>query len=181
MALKFTSKILILPGLGNSDETHWQSLWEKEFGFTRVHQRDWDTPVCNEWIEALDREIARNNPDDVILVGHSLACTTIAYWWMKYKRKIKGALLVAPSDTEADTYPPGTLGFVPVPRTRLEFPTLTVASANDYYVTTERADLFSNAWGSELINIGDAGHINVAAGFGPWPEGLQLLSRLDRL
>jgi predicted alpha/beta hydrolase family esterase len=56
-----------------------------------------------------------------------------------------------------------------------------VASSNDYYVTTERARLFADSWGSELINIGDAGHINVASGFGEWKQGLELLKQLDNL
>jgi len=23
--------------------------WEKEFGFTRIEQKDWETPVCDDW------------------------------------------------------------------------------------------------------------------------------------
>lgn len=38
-------------------------------------------------------------------------------------------------------------------------------------------DLAAN-WGSELVNIGPAGHINAEAGFGPWPQGERLLARL---
>jgi uncharacterized protein len=68
-----------------------------------------------------------------------------------------------------------------MPLTKLPFPSITIASSNDYYVTIERATLFANAWGSELVNIGDAGHINVAAGFGPWENGLKYLQRLDSL
>jgi predicted alpha/beta hydrolase family esterase len=172
--------VLILPGLGNSGEGHWQTLWENQFGFTRVEQRDWDTPVCREWIETLDRKILDCKTSDIILVGHSLACCTIAYWSQYFNRKIKGALLVAPSDTEADTYPPGTTGFSPVPLNKFPFPSITVASTNDYYISHARAQHFANAWGSELITIGEAGHINVASGFGPWPQGLDYLKKLDQ-
>jgi len=35
------------------------------------------------------------------------------------------------------------------------------------------------SWGSELINIGDAGHINALSGFGEWDAGLEILKRLD--
>jgi len=87
--------------------------------------------------------------------------------------------LVAPSDTEADTYPEGTSGFTPVPLIKLPFKSITVASSNDYYVTAERAKLFANSWGSELVEIGDTGHINLASGFGEWPQGLELLKQLD--
>jgi len=179
--MTFKSTILIIPGLGNSGPHHWQSLWEREFNFRRVEQKEWDAPFCTDWIENINNEVKKHNSANVILVGHSLACSTIAYWALKYDVKIKGALLVGPSDTEADTYPPGTTGFKPVPLFNLPFKTIVAASTNDFFVTYERAKLFANNWGSELINVGDAGHINVASGHGEWNEGLELLKRLDSL
>lgn len=175
----FKSTILIIPGLGNSGPAHWQSLWEQQFGFTRVEQQDWETPVCADWIRTLQNYINRYNPNDVILVGHSLACATIAYWAKEYNVAIKGALLVAPSDTEAESYPPGTTGFAPVPLIKLPFKSTTIMSTNDFYVTPERAQQFANAWGSKLVNIGDASHINASSGLGNWAAGLELLKELD--
>ncbi|WP_183578655.1 RBBP9/YdeN family alpha/beta hydrolase [Mucilaginibacter sp. X5P1] len=171
--------ILILPGLGNSGPEHWQSIWEQKFNFTRVQQADWETPVCADWIENINNEVQKHYAANVILVGHSLACTTIAYWAQKFNVKIKGALLVAPSDTEADTYPPGTTGFSPVPLIKLPFRSIVVASTNDYYVTLERARHFADSWGSEWVNIGDAGHINSSSGLGEWHQGLELLKKLE--
>ena len=110
--MEFRSTILILPGLGNSGEDHWQTLWQQQFGFERVEQSDWDTPVCNIWIDAIDAAIMQHDLDNVILVAHSLANTTVAAWAKKYNRKIKAALLVAPSDTEGETYPPGTTALI---------------------------------------------------------------------
>jgi len=172
-----TATILIHPGLGNSGEGHWQTLWQQQYGFQRVEQRDWDTPSCSEWIETLDRAVMHYK-NDVVVVGHSLACCTIARWSERYNRMIKGALLVAPSDTEVDSYPPGTSGFMPMPLNRLPFPTITISSSNDFYVTPARARQFASAWGSTLIDIGEAGHINPASGFGPWEEGLKYLADL---
>jgi len=180
--LHFKSKILLLPGLGNSGVQHWQSYWEKQFPeFVRVQQRDWENPVCDEWISVIDEKVNEYNHNEVILVAHSLACSTVVHWAKKYKRIIKGALLVGPSDTEASTYPPGTTGFVPVPLIKLPFKTIVIASSDDCYVTIERARFFAQCWGSDLVNIGSAGHINVAAGFGPWPDGLIYLKQLDML
>jgi len=178
--MTFKSTILIHPGLGSSGPQHWQSIWEKEYGFTRIEQQEWDAPVRAEWVETINDTVNRYDPETVIIVAHSSACTAVAYWAQKYNIAIKGALLVGPSDTEADTYPPGTTGFKPVPLIKLPFKSIVVASANDYYVSLERAKLFADSWGSELINIGDAGHINAAAGFGQWDEGLEFLKRLDR-
>jgi predicted alpha/beta hydrolase family esterase len=179
--MHFTSTILIIPGLGNSGPQHWQSLWEKQYNFTRVEQQNWDEPVCSDWVETLNNFLKNYNLADVILVGHSSACAAIVYWAQKFNIKIKGALLVGPSDTEADTYPAEATGFNPMPLNRLPFPSITVASQNDYYVSFDRATLFAQSWGSELVNIGDAGHVNVASGFGEWPQGLELLKRLDGL
>ncbi|MFC5410153.1 RBBP9/YdeN family alpha/beta hydrolase [Larkinella bovis] len=178
--MNFTSRILIVPGLGNSGEDHWQSIWEEQWpDFVRVNQQDWETPLCLDWIEQLDEAVMAGDPSEVILVAHSLACTTVAYWAKVFQRSIKGALLVAPSDTEAPTYPSGTTGFSPVPLRQLPFPSIVVASTNDHYVTLERATLFARAWGSELVVLEKAGHINVGAGYGHWPEGLKLLQELD--
>ena len=177
--MTFQSTILIIPGLGNSGPRHWQSLWEKQFNFTRVEQKEWDAPVCADWIENINDEVKKHNPTEVILVGHSLACSTIAHWAQKFKVQIKGALLVGPSDTEAETYPPGTTGFAPVPLIQLPFKSIVAASTNDYYVKFDRAKLFADSWGSKLVNVGEAGHINVASGFGEWGEGLEILKRLD--
>lgn len=179
--MKFKSTILILPGLGNSGEKHWQTLWERKFPeFIRVQQADWETPKCDDWIAAIDDEINKRDQSNVILVGHSLACAAIGFWAAKFQRKIKGALLVAPSDTEAPSYPPGTHGFTPMPLNLLPFRSITVVSTNDFYVAFERATLFAKAWGSEIIDIGNAGHINADAGFGEWDEGLLFLKKLER-
>jgi predicted alpha/beta hydrolase family esterase len=89
--------------------------------------------------------------------------------------KIAGAFLVAPSDVEAPSYPAAANGFKPIPMAKLPFPSVLVASANDEYATPERSRAFASAWGSKLIEIGDAGHINGDSGFGPWPEGERML------
>jgi predicted alpha/beta hydrolase family esterase len=87
---------------------------------------------------------------------------------------------VAPSDPEAPSYPEGPTGFAPMPLERLRFPSVVVASRNDPYVTLDRARQFAAAWGSRLVDIGDAGHINSQSGLGDWPSGLSLLEELRR-
>jgi len=170
--------VFILPGLNNSGPQHWQTRWEEEYGFIRIEQKEWDTPACKDWINTIDAVVTQHPPEQVILVGHSLACCTIVHWARKFNRVIKGALLVAPSDVEAPSYPPGTTGFKPMPLYKLPFPSITVASSNDPYVTIERAQQFAQAWRSWLVNIGDAGHINSASNLDLWPEGMALLQQL---
>lgn len=171
--------ILIVPGLGSSGPEHWQTLWgQQHTEFVRVEQRDWETPVCSDWVATLDKAVMQHEPAHVVLVAHSLACATVAVWAKQYKRRIKAALLVAPADTEAEGFPHGPTGFKPIPLEPLPFHSIVVASTNDPYVTEARARQFAKAWGSEFVSIGEAGHINTAGGFGEWEEGLDLLKRL---
>jgi len=179
--MKFKSNIFILPGLGNSSPDHWQSIWQDQYpNFKRINQQHWLTPVCDDWINCIDARLANEDLSETILVAHSLACITIAFWAKKFNKKIKGALLVAPCDTKAKSYPVGTTGFTPKALKILPFPTIVVTSSNDYYVSLERATSFAKSWGSQLKNIGAAGHINVASGYGNWIEGLSLLKELDQ-
>ena len=172
------SKVFILPGLFNSGPQHWQTYWENVYGFTRINQQDWETPVCEDWISLIDSTITEYPLGEVVLVGHSLANCTVAHWARKYNRKIKGALLVAPSDVEAPSYPPGTTGFSPMPLNKLPFPSIVIASSNDEYVSFSRAKEFSEAWGSEFVNAGEHGHLNSYSNLGNWAFGYEYLKKL---
>ncbi len=170
---------LIVPGLGNSGPEHWQTFFETSGdNFKRIIQKEWDAPICGDWIVAIDKAINDYDPASVILIAHSLGCVTIAHWANQYKKKIKGALLVAPSDVEAQKYNFPATGFAPTPTEKINFKTIVVASEDDPWVSLQRAKQFAANWGSEFINIGKAGHINAASGHYDWKEGLDILYRL---
>jgi len=168
--------ILILSGLWNSGPDHWQTHWERKYSkWARVAHRDWNDPGRDEWVAELDAAIAACDGRP-ILVAHSLGCMLVNQWACSGSPlKVAGAFLVAPSDTEAPSYPIGANGFAPVPMAPLPFPSLVVASTNDPYVTPDRFKAFAGAWGSRLVEIGDAGHVNADSGYGAWPEGERLL------
>lgn len=172
---------LTVPGVTNSSPQHWQSLWEREFPekFRRIEQKEWDAPVCADWIEKIESDVQAANPESVVLVAHSLGCTAVAHWARRFGTKIKGAFLVAPSDCEAESYNFDTKGFAPIPLEKLPFKSLVVASTNDEYVSLPRARQFADAWGSEFVNVGAKNHVNADAGFGEWDEGLKFLKILD--
>jgi hypothetical protein len=172
----------ILPGLGDSGPDHWQSHFERDdISCVRVKQDEWDTPDCADWVARLDREM-RSSVYPVRLVAHSSSCTLVARWALDASpeelAKVCGALLVAPSDPDGPNYPSGPVGFSPVPLVVLPFPSIVVASDDDPYVSLERAREYAAAWGSELVVLSGAGHVNVASGFGAWPEGQALMQRL---
>jgi predicted alpha/beta hydrolase family esterase len=167
---------LILPGYQNSGPNHWQTLWERNHpSFVRVQQRDWEHPLAVEWVETLERYVAQAGPQAVI-VAHSLGCITVAIWAQTTKLTLKGALLVAPPDTGAESCPEAVAGFVPIPMRRLPFPSIVVASTNDHLASVDFARDCTTAWGSRFIDAGALGHINADSGIGEWPEGFALLS-----
>jgi len=171
---------LLLPGIGNSDPDHWQSLWETANpSFVRIQQRDWNHPVCREWIEVLENTVARVG-SNVVLVAHSLACVLVAHWAEQTKIKIKGALLVAPPDPDGPNFPKEAEGFSPLPMTPFAFPSIVVASTNDPYGSLEFAKSAASAWGSQFFCIGPAGHINSKSGLGKWDEGFSLFQQLAK-
>ena len=71
-------------------------------------------------------------------------------------------------------------GWLPIPRRPLPFPSLVAASRNDPLCAFERAQALAQDWGSDLEDLGPVGHLNPAAGFGEWPQALELIGRLDR-
>ena len=172
--------VLIIPGLGGSGPEHWQSLWQASLPHARrVGQADWDRPDRAGWIAQLDTAVAQSK-EPPILVAHSLSCAMVACWAVQHKRPIHGALLVAPADVDSDAHtPPEAHVFRPMPMTPLPFPTIVAASRDDPYVAFRRAIAMAQAWRAELVDIGEAGHINPSAGYGEWPEGEPLLQRLQ--
>ena len=128
-------------------------------------------------MEQLDRTVASTGPD-IVLVAHSSSCALVAAWAALPNRRARGALLVAPSDPEAASYPAGPRGFAPMPQQPLGFPSIVVASSNDEYVTLERAEAFARSWASRFVPVGALGHVNSASGLGPWPVGRALLEEL---
>ncbi|WP_420475391.1 RBBP9/YdeN family alpha/beta hydrolase [Noviherbaspirillum sp. ST9] len=178
-----TTTILIHPGLFNSGEGHWQTVWEDMLpNAHRVQQRDWDAPGRDEWINTLDTAIA-SAQGQVVIAAHSLGCATTAWWATTHAHrphfaKVKGALLVAPPDVERESAPEPVKGFAPMPRIRLPFKSLVVASSDDPWCELAKAREWAAAWGAEFHDIGARGHINSESGLGNWPQGRDWLYSL---
>ena len=169
--------IFILPGIGNSGDGHWQTHWQELLPRTqRVEQQDWDHPVCSVWVTALEAAVRGSEPN-IVLVAHSLACLQLAHWATSTRCRVRGALLVAVPDPEGAAFPrEEAIGFSPLPLERFAFPSIVVASSNDPYGSIDHARRCAGAWGSRLVEIGPAGHINAGSGLGDWPQGQALLA-----
>jgi predicted alpha/beta hydrolase family esterase len=188
------TSLIMVPGRDNSGTEHWQTLWERKFfGCVRVAQRDWAAPRREAWVAGLQEAIAAQ-PGPVILVAHSLGCITVAHWAAARvapaapagrARKGPGAgdvvaaLLVAPPDLSRPGADPAmAASFLPVPRARLPFRSVVVASTNDPYGPIASARALAEAWGSEFVDVGGLGHINADSNLRDWPQGQSLLRKL---
>ena len=178
--------ILLIPGYGDTLPGHWILRWRDKMPTAReVKQTDVIKPSKDDWMANLLAEIEKSDRP-VVLVAHSLGCILVAHGSTELKDKIKGAYLVAPSDWDreglVDTFDGGD--FVPIPTEPLPFPTHVVGSRNDPFCDFDRAREFARNWDATFQDAGEAEHINVESGHGPWPEGMMsfagFLSRLDK-
>jgi predicted alpha/beta hydrolase family esterase len=167
-------KTLIVPGLNGSGADHWQTWFERQLpGCIRVVQSDWNDAHLPRWSAKLRRELNRA-PGRIWIVAHSFGCLATVQTAFDYRERIHGVMLVAPAD-------PDLFGLANViPQRPLGIPAVVVASTNDSWMSFERAAEWADDLGAELINLGAAGHINVDAGYGPWPGGLAILRSLQR-
>ena len=172
--------LLIIPGLGDSGEKHWQSFWLQKFpNSTKVIQDNWEEPQLNDWLTRLDENIQKIN-EPTILVAHSLAVSLVMHWVSKNNNpNIIGALLVAPADVNSPKHTPDFLRhFSPIPTQTIPFPSVVIGTENDTYISLERAEELASYWGSDFINIGQKGHINSDSNLEYWEEGQEFLQQL---
>lgn len=175
-----TPTVLIVPGLRNHAPGHWQTLLEEQL-------RQAGRPVASvppmgradlgraSKVAAIERA-AMSLAGPIVIVAHSAGCIMVVHWAQQTGRMVQGALLAAPPDFDRpmpEGYP--TLdamragGWFPVPRQRLPFRSIVCTSRNDPLATQERANELARDWGSEIVDLGEVGHLNPASGFGPWP------------
>lgn len=172
---------LIVPGWEGSGPWHWQSQWQLELAAERVELVDWTDPTPAVWqagLVAAQERLWKARPEPAVVLAHSLGCVVAAASLGAAARPVRAALLVAPADVESPSLRRLLGAFGPLCRQRLPFPSLVVASDDDPYVELARAREFAQAWGSELEVVPGGGHLNTAAGFGPWPQGRAMLARL---
>lgn len=171
---------LIVPGLNGSPTGHWQHHWAGEDPrASLVEQEDWQRPVLVDWLHALEARIAESAPG-VILVAHSFGCSLVAALAGRpAATHVGGALLVAPADIEAlmDRHP-SVRSFAATPSGELPFASILVSSRNDPFMSFKSAERQAAVWGSALHDMGEAGHINIASGFGPFADAPTLADGL---
>lgn len=163
-------RLLVVPGLDNSGEDHWQTWLARQYaGSVRIAVGDWHHADLDRWAAAIDDALARHRGGAWVAVAHSFGCLALAHYAARGGRGVAGALLVAPASPER-------LGVgehqVSQP---LPFPSTLAVSSTDPWVSLTDALYFGQRWGSEIVELGDTGHVNPASGFGSWPAALKYL------
>jgi predicted alpha/beta hydrolase family esterase len=172
-------RLLIVPGLGDSPGGHWQSWLQAGVkGSVRVTQRDWHAPDLDRWAARVAVTLDRaGHPGPWLVAAHSFGVLAVLrHLALTGDERLAGLLLVAPADP--DRFGVGTL----MPQDDLGRPTTLVLSTNDPWLSLAAGQRWARRWQAAVVNLGPAGHVNIDAGFGPWPCARRwLLAQEQRL
>jgi len=131
--------------------------------------------------------VAQSINGAIVIVAHSGGCIMVLHWAQRTRRAVHAALLAVPPDFDRPMpqgYPTlGQLdaaGWLPVPRRPLPFRSIVCASRNDPLAAFARVETLAAAWGSELMDLGEVGHLNPASGYGEWPQADAFVERLGQ-
>jgi predicted alpha/beta hydrolase family esterase len=173
------SRLVIVPGLHGSGAEHWQSWLHGQIACSvRVEQDFWSVPDLERWADRIAETVDELGPGPHVVVAHSFGCLASLHAAARYPGLgLAQMLLVAPAE-------PTRFGVAAaLSQTRPTLPTCVVASDNDPWMSAARAHAWARLWGSDWINLGNAGHINVDSGYGPFPLAREwaagALNRLD--
>ena len=165
--------VLTVAGIYGSGPRHWQTLWEqKHANVRRVQQRDWDYPVMQEWVAAIDEAVA-GSVQPPLLVAHSLGCLAAAHWCAQSARAVHAVLMVALPDPAGPNFPPDARGFEPAPSSLRDRACRVLASTDDPYSNLPFVTLHARMWRADLQVLGAFGHLNDQTGLGDWDNGWQ--------
>jgi predicted alpha/beta hydrolase family esterase len=173
-------RLLVIPGLNDSGPAHWQSWLQGHYSrhAVRVEQEDWARADLARWARRIELTLARHPGTRWVAVAHSFGCLALLRHLAQHGEGVAAALLVAPAD-------PAKFGVAgQLPQSALAISSVLVASETDPWMKFDAVCAWAGVWGSPVINLGDAGHINTEAGFGPWPQARtlveQMVQRLER-
>lgn len=191
------TRLLIVPGLHGSSTDHWQSRLEREHpGSVRIRLDDWGRADLDRWSAAIAQAMAEADqadwtarqrpvasvadpstryrnalssaqtvmPTTWVAVAHSFGCLALARHLLVHGGAgVAAALMVAPANPDRFQVPEGLLDH------RLPVDSSLVFSRNDPWMSAADARYLGDRWGSDLVDAGEAGHINPASGHGSLP------------
>jgi predicted alpha/beta hydrolase family esterase len=184
--------IVLVYGYEGSGPGHWQrwaaaTLAERGVTVAFPELPDPSAPQKGVWVAELRTvvEAAARRGDPVTFLCHSLGCWAVDHLLSEHgSQGIHAALLVAPPSPFLLFDPVDS--FLPPPRRAevwapLAPRTLLVGSDNDDYASAAELEGVGRELGVACRILPAAGHINIAAGYGPWPFVLEWLTEVGAL
>lgn len=166
--------VLIVPGLHNSDEDHWQTYWQAALPYSkRIAIDNWSTPDLEKWRNGIKQSLETIN-EPAIIIAHSFGTLASASIAEEYADKIAALFLVAPADPDKFAIADD------LPQSVLPVETKIIASSNDPWMTDNKAAYWALQWGADFLRLKNVGHINSQSNIGFWPEGIRELHQLVR-
>lgn len=176
-------RVLIVPGLRGSGPAHWQTWLQSRLRHAvRVEQDDWEVPELERWSARIAEVVSQAPHARHVAVAHSFGCLALAHHLGQQVHPhsddraggIHGALFVAPAEPQRFDVAER------LPRHALELPATMLASDTDPWMTASSARRWAGIWDIAFANLGDVGHINTEAGFGPLPRALHITQAMVR-
>ncbi|MEB2285997.1 MAG: hypothetical protein B6D46_04920 [Polyangiaceae bacterium UTPRO1] len=181
--------IVVVYGYEGSGAGHWQRWAAAALTArgARVAFPELSAPAAprkDVWVAelAVVLDDARRRRDPITFLCHSLGCWAVDHLLTEHGTAgVRGALLVAPPSPflvfEA------VESFLPPPRRAAVWApiaarSLLVGSDNDDYAAPDELAGIARGLGIACRILPGAGHINVAAGYGPWPFVLEWVDRV---
>lgn len=168
---------LFAHGLYGSSPEHWQQWLAPrlrraghQVRFPELPQPD--APDPRAWADTLLAELAQLDGDERVVLCHSLSCIAWLHACTAIERPLDRVALVAPPSPSAEL--PEIAPFFPVNAaaatvTRAARSSRLVCSDNDPFCPEGAAVLYGEPLGLPVDLQPGRAHLNVDAGFGPWP------------
>ena len=184
-----STPIFFIPGFHGSDSTHWQTWLQNRLPDSEVlRDVDWEFPELSSWADQAHAQLATLGRP-ALLVAHSFGCLVAAVVAAELPGSVAGILFVAPANpnrfaaeggvrnTRFDGTPQAVRSTADILPERLpaRIPTTLLASENDPWLSFSDALVIARRWNSHLVGLGEAGHVNIDSGYGPWPGLLRQL------
>jgi hypothetical protein len=170
------ARLLIVPGLNDSPSGHWQSaLQASHRDAVRVVQRDWKSTDLERWAGRIGSTLAHAGHGPWIAVAHSFGVLALAqHLAQQPDSPVAAALLVAPAD-------PDRFGLgAALPTRRLPVAATMVLSRTDPWLSLANGQRWATRWGCHVVDLGDAGHINLASGFRSLPFAARWVTQMQQ-
>lgn len=180
-------EVLLLYGWQGNSAEHWQEWLNKklqEDGIIIHYPQlpNAHTPTRAAWMHALEDTMKNvHNIENLVVVTHSLGGALWLHYIARHPESISSenrprkVILVAPPFTNPGI--PEIDDFFPLPdaqsittqinNTKTDYQI--VGSDNDDYIPLDTFKQFAHKYNMPFTLLPNAGHINVRAGYGPWP------------